>query len=92
MAVCRTILITSGLPQEGKTTTTINLGFSLALFGKRVIVLEADLRRPMVNEYLKLDNEVGLSSVLAGVCSVQDALQMVPLDDFVPVMAQEGPG
>ena len=41
-----TILITSGLPQEGKTVTTVNLAISLALSGKRVIILEADLRRP----------------------------------------------
>jgi receptor protein-tyrosine kinase len=87
-----TILITSGLPQEGKTTTTINLGFSLALSGKRVIVLEADLRRPMVNEYLNLDNEVGLSSVLAGASSVTDALQMVRLDGFIPAASRNGQG
>ena len=52
--------------QEGKTVTTVNLAISLALSGKRVIVLEADLRTPMMHEYLGLDNKVGLSSVLAG--------------------------
>jgi succinoglycan biosynthesis transport protein ExoP len=79
-----TILVTSGLPQEGKTVTTVNLGISLALSGKRVIVLEADLRRPMVHEYLGLENEVGLSSVLAGKSSVPSALQLVEMDPFIP--------
>ncbi len=77
-------LITSGLPQEGKTTTTINLGLSLALSGKRVIVLEADLRRPMVHEYLRLSQNPGLSSVLAGTKKLDEGLQLVMADEFVP--------
>jgi Mrp family chromosome partitioning ATPase/capsular polysaccharide biosynthesis protein len=79
-----TILVTSGVPQEGKTITTVNLGISLALSGKRVIVLEADLRRPMVHEYLELDNETGLSNVLAGKSSLPGALQLVDMDPFIP--------
>ncbi len=78
----RTILITSGVPQEGKTITTVNLAFSLALSGKRVIVLEADLRRPMVHRYLGIENAMGLSSVLAGARSITEALQLVRMDDF----------
>ena len=78
------ILITSGLPQEGKTVTTVNLAISLAMSGKRVIVLEADLRRPMVHEYLGLANEIGLSNVLAGNSSVPEALQLVSMDPYHP--------
>ncbi len=76
----RTIVVTSGLPKEGKTVTTINLAVSLALSGKRVVVLEADLRLPRVAEYLGLENEVGLSSVLSGQSSVASALQLVIMD------------
>jgi receptor protein-tyrosine kinase len=84
------ILVTSGLPQEGKTVTTVNLGISLALSGRRVIILEADLRRPMVHEYLGLENETGLSSVLAGVSSLPGALQLVEMDPFVPPRSRKG--
>lgn len=86
------LLITSGLPTEGKTTTSVNLGLSLALSGKRVIVLEADLRRPMVHKYLGLDNNLGLSSVLAGTAQVEDALQLVRADQFVPPRNRRGHG
>ncbi len=86
----RKILVTSGLPQEGKTVTTVNLAISLAMSGKRVIVLEADLRRPMVHEYLGLANEVGLSNVLAGSSSVPAALQLVSMDSFIPARSRKG--
>jgi succinoglycan biosynthesis transport protein ExoP len=84
------ILVTSGLPQEGKTVTTVNLAISLAMSGKRVIVLEADLRRPMVHEYLGLANEVGLSNVLAGNSSVPAALQLVSMDSYLPARSRKG--
>ena len=61
-----TILVTSPLPQEGKTVTAINLALALALSGARVILLDADLRRPACHRYLDLDERHGLSSVLAG--------------------------
>ena len=59
-------LITSANPGEGKTTTTVNLGLSLALSGKRVVVLEADLRRPMVHEYLGIGQSSGLVKPAGG--------------------------
>jgi Mrp family chromosome partitioning ATPase len=80
----KTILVTSGLPQEGKTVTTVNLAISLALSGQRVIILESDLRRPMVHQYLGLDNQMGLSTVLAGKASIARASQLVDMDGFVP--------
>jgi polysaccharide biosynthesis transport protein len=80
----RTLLITSGLPQEGKTVTTVNLAISLALSGQRAIVLEADLRKPMIHKYLNLDNKIGLSSVLAGQSSIAGAMQLVLMEDLLP--------
>jgi receptor protein-tyrosine kinase len=83
----RTIMISSALPQEGKTVTTVNLALSLALSGERVIVIEADLRRPRLHHYLGLTNEVGVTSVLAGQSSFSEAMQLVETENFVP---QEG--
>ncbi len=80
----RTILVTSPLPGEGKTTVSINLALGLALSGARVIILEADLRRPMLHTYLKLSNEVGMSNVLAGTHTFSEAMQLVRVDDYMP--------
>ena len=85
-------LITSGLPQEGKTVTTVNLALSLALSGKRVIVIEADLRKPMVHEYLKLERGPGLSDVLAGTHRAIDVLQLVQADEYLPASGRRQGG
>ena len=77
-------LVTSGLPQEGKTVTAVNLALSIALSGKRVILVESDMRRPMVHEYLGLDRDPGLSDVLAGTKTATDVLQVVYADEFLP--------
>lgn len=65
--------ITSASPQEGKSFTTLNLAYSLAEAGNKVVLVEADLRRPSMARTLKLTgtNEFGLSNYLAGNASVQ---------------------
>ena len=60
------IVVTSSVPGEGKTTTTCNLGLTLAQAGQRVILLEGDIRRPRLAEYLGVESAVGLTSVLIG--------------------------
>lgn len=69
----RTILITSALPREGKTTTSINTAIVLAQKGTRVLLIDADLRRPSIHKTLGLGPRVGLSNVLTGGVSVQQA-------------------
>lgn len=71
----KSILVTSSLPGEGKSTTAINLALALAQGGQSVCLVDADLRRPMVNEYLGLDRNAGLTSALVGNAEVEDLLQ-----------------
>lgn len=71
----RTVLVTSSLPGEGKTTTATNLAITLAQSGQTVCLVDADLRRPMVSEYLGVDRNAGLTTALVGAGAVQDLFQ-----------------
>ncbi|TNC21883.1 polysaccharide biosynthesis tyrosine autokinase [Amycolatopsis alkalitolerans] len=71
----KTIVVTSALPEEGKTTTLCNLAIVLARAGHRTVVVEADLRRPRAMDYLGLEGAVGVTSVLAGRVPLNKALQ-----------------
>lgn len=71
----KTVLVTSSLPGEGKSTTATNLSIALAQAGQSICLVDADLRRPMVNEYLGLDRTVGLTTALIGEGPVDDLLQ-----------------
>jgi Mrp family chromosome partitioning ATPase len=86
-----TWLITSCVPQEGKSTCAVNLALSLALSGKRVVVVDADLRRPMIHEYVGLAQAPGLSNLLAGTTGLEEALQLVKADEFLPPNSRRGP-
>lgn len=70
----KTVLVTSSLPGEGKSTTATNLAISLAQAGQTVCLIDADLRRPMVNEYLGLERNAGLTTALVGAADVNDLL------------------
>ncbi|HML95833.1 MAG TPA: polysaccharide biosynthesis tyrosine autokinase [Thermodesulfobacteriota bacterium] len=69
----RSILVTSCFPAEGKTTVSINLASSFAQAGSRVLLLEADLRRPRIGSVLG-NNGSGLSSYLTGNANLQDVI------------------
>ncbi|NMM24103.1 MAG: polysaccharide biosynthesis tyrosine autokinase [Phycicoccus sp.] len=71
----RSIVFTSSIPGEGKTTTTANLAITMAASGVRVCVIEGDLRRPRLLEYMGLDGTVGLTNVLIGQADLADVLQ-----------------
>jgi len=83
----RSILITSCSEGEGKTLTATNLAVTLARAGKRVILLELDLRRPKVHRYFGISNRVGLSDVVAGRTAIADAMQSIEL---APIEVSDG--
>jgi capsular exopolysaccharide synthesis family protein len=75
----RTLLVTSSVPQEGKTTTAANLAVAFAQAGKRVVALDADLRRPRLDlELLGHDAGRGVSDLLAGDCALPDVAHPMP--------------
>jgi polysaccharide biosynthesis transport protein len=69
----KVILITSALPREGKTTTSLNCSIVLAQKGSRVLLIDADLRRPSVHKTLGMGPRTGLSNVLTGSATLQQA-------------------
>ena len=71
----RTMVVTSSIPGEGKSTTAINLAITLADAGTRVLLIDADLRRPSVAKYMGLEGSVGLTTVLIGRAAIQDVVQ-----------------
>ena len=69
----RSLLITSPLPQQGKSTTVANLALVMLRAGKRVAVVEGDLRRPTLHSQFRVPNQQGVTSVIAGTASVNEA-------------------
>jgi capsular exopolysaccharide synthesis family protein len=72
------ILLTSATPTEGKTTVAMNLACVLAQRDVRVLLIDADLRRPTVHHRFSINGKVGLSSVLTGSATLEQAVQRVP--------------
>ncbi len=71
----RVLLITSSTPNEGKSTTAINIALALAEAEHNVVLVDGDLRRPRLGDYLELIGSVGFSTVLAGRASLNEVLQ-----------------
>ncbi|GHJ58680.1 chromosome partitioning protein [Nocardioides sp. OK12] len=74
-AATKVFVVSSALPGEGKTTTSVNLAITLAQTGQKTLLIECDLRRPKATEALGLDNSVGVTTVLLGKVTFEDALQ-----------------
>ena len=70
----RVIVVTSPLPSEGKSTSACNLALTLAQSGSRVVLVDGDLRKPTVGDYLGVSSAAGLTSVLAGQHELRDVV------------------
>ena len=75
----KVIMVTSALPQEGKTTTSINCAVVLAQKGIRVLLIDADLRRPSIHKTLGMGPRSGLSNVLTGSATLESAITHSPI-------------
>jgi capsular exopolysaccharide synthesis family protein len=68
-------VVASSVPGEAKTTTALNLALMMSKAGRRVALVEADLRRPLVDDYVPVNHDVGLTTVLLGEATLEQALQ-----------------
>ena len=75
----KTILITSGQPGEGKTTTVVNTAISLAQMGASVLIIDCDLRRPTTHKVLGVDHVQGLSTYLSREVPLDQLIQKLPI-------------
>jgi capsular exopolysaccharide synthesis family protein len=72
------VMLTSALPEEGKSFVTLNLALALKELGRKVLLIDADLRRPTVHKNLGLDLEPGLSTYLQGKAEIGELPQLAP--------------
>lgn len=85
----KTLLITSAIRGEGKTTTSVNLGIILAQIGKKTLVVDTDLRRPRIHRAFNKSREVGLTNLLLGESCLED--MVIPTDIANLTILPSGP-
>ena len=74
----KTVLIASAVPEEGKTTVSMNIAAMLAQRGARVLLVDADLRRGLIGDQLNIPKNLGLSGALTGAVNWHDAVETLP--------------
>lgn len=72
---CKRIILTSSVPGEGKSLTSINIAITFAMADTKVLIIDCDLRKPKLHKYLGADNKKGLSNVLGGFDKIEDCIK-----------------
>ena len=87
----RIVAITSAQPLEGKTTTAVNIALALAIGGARVLLIDADMRRPSLHKALRLPNDKGLSHLLVGESRMREVVQRTGDPNLLVITAGKTP-
>jgi capsular exopolysaccharide synthesis family protein len=87
----QTLMVASGRPEQGATTTICNLAIALAQAGKRIILIDADMRKPSLHTVFDLPDNVGLSAVLQGNCDLTKALHETETENLFVMPAGPKP-
>ena len=87
----KVIIVASSQPLEGKTTTAVNTAMALALGGSRVLLIDADMRRPSVHKALRMTNDRGLSQLLAGQARMREVVQRTHDPNLLAITAGRTP-
>jgi capsular exopolysaccharide synthesis family protein len=87
----RVVVVSSCLPSEGRTTAAVNIALALADANHTVALVDGDMRRPKVDEYLGLIGPVGLSTVLSGAAALDEVLQQTRFSGLTGLTAGEVP-
>ena len=82
----KVFVATSALPQEGKTATVVNLAVAFAQLNKKVLILDADLRRPRVHKIFRVKNTTGISSFLTGRGRIEETIHRYPAEPNLHVL------
>lgn len=81
----KTLMVATGRPGQGATTTICNLAIALAQAGKRIILIDADMRRPSLHKFFGFSNEIGLSTLLENKCAVTDAFRKTDVENLIVI-------
>ncbi|MGI6296576.1 MAG: polysaccharide biosynthesis tyrosine autokinase [Armatimonadota bacterium] len=87
----RTLMIATGRPGQGATTTVCNLAIALAQIGKRVILIDADMRKPSLHRFFDIPNAAGLSTLLQGKGTLVDACHTTEVENLIVIPAGPQP-
>ena len=79
---CHIIVVTSSLPGEGKSTSSINLSIAIAQFEKKVLMIDADLRKTKASKYMKLNSSLGLTDVVKQEAKFEDVVNTTKYPHF----------
>ncbi len=84
---CRKIIISSSCPSEGKSTMSVNIAVSMAQTEAKVLLIDADLRRPKVHRFLSINNAPGLTNYLSSMNSLDDVVRETPYPNLKVITA-----
>ena len=87
----RTVVVTSSVPGEGKTTTAISLSAASAVSGARTLIIDCDMRQPSMHVNLGVENDVGLSEFLSGQRSLEEVVRVEPRTGLYYILAGRRP-